>query len=244
MMRQMTALGLVLSFSLVWTSSATLSQESVLTTLDLEKGKGLAEWIGAVGLGLPTDEDGLLRNGLESLRAEDYQRARHSFAKGVKRYPLSPQVFFFLGYCQTRLGRFAEALDAYRQAIRLQPNFPQAYNGMGLVFSKLDQWPEAAQAYQEAVRLKPDFAAAYGNLGVAYGLLGQYQEELNACLKAIHVTPSSRAYNNLGVAYSALGRYRKLLRPTDRRFKAIQSSLRSTTIWGLFTEIWDSRRRR
>lgn len=54
-----------------------------------------------------------------------------------------------------RLGRHAEATEAYRAALRAQAGTPQAWLGLGISLEALQKRPEAAQAFRNALASGP-----------------------------------------------------------------------------------------
>ena len=84
-----------------------------------------------------------------------------------------------LGVVYRRLGRYQEAIAAYREALRLEPD-AHVWDNLGNAYADLDRYQEAIEAYREALRLKPDFAEAWNNLGVAYALSGNRSAALEA----------------------------------------------------------------
>jgi len=54
-----------------------------------------------------------------------------------------------------RLGRHAEAADAYRAALGAQRATPHAWMGLGISLEALQQKPEAAQAFRNALASGP-----------------------------------------------------------------------------------------
>jgi len=66
------------------------------------------------------------------------------------------------------VGRYSEAIEAYKEAIRINPDYWEAHHGLGWVYSGLGRYKEAIEAYKQAIRIYPDDAFAHYTLGVAY----------------------------------------------------------------------------
>ncbi|EGK89477.1 tetratricopeptide repeat protein [Microcoleus vaginatus PCC 9802] len=81
-----------------------------------------------------------------------------------------------LGNSLQEIGRFDEAVAAYKKAIELNPNFSWSYHSLGDVLLKLEKCEEAVAAYKKAVELNPDFSWSYHNLGDALLKLRQWEE--------------------------------------------------------------------
>ncbi len=54
-----------------------------------------------------------------------------------------------------RLGRHAEAADAYRTALKVQSSMPHAWMGLGISLEALQQRAEAAEAFRHALAAGP-----------------------------------------------------------------------------------------
>ncbi len=117
-----------------------------------------------------------------------------------------------LGTACEKLGRYDEAIEAYKQVIRIRPYDAEAYYNLGIASGALGRYQEAIDACQQAIRIKPDYAMAFCNLGAVYHQLGRYQEAIDACKQAVRIEPDlAEAHFNLGVTYSALGRDQEAL---------------------------------
>ncbi len=113
-----------------------------------------------------------------------------------------------LGVAYYKLGRYQEAIEAYKQAIRIKPDYADAHYNLGVACDKLSRWQDEIEAYKQAIKIKPNYAKAYYNLGISYEDLGRYPDAVEAYKQAIQIKPDyAEAYINLGVTYCKLGRY-------------------------------------
>src|SRR5262249_1608348 len=80
-----------------------------------------------------------------------------------------------------RLGRFQEAIAAYKQAQRLTPGDPEVYVNLGIVYGEVKQYDEAIATFLQALRLKADDVDAHFNLGLAYLYSGDKTAALKEC---------------------------------------------------------------
>ncbi|MBA3438470.1 MAG: tetratricopeptide repeat protein [Pyrinomonadaceae bacterium] len=112
------------------------------------------------------------------------------------------------GTQQYKLGRYKEALEAFKQSVRLAPNHAESYYYLGMTYSRLGRYIEAVKAFRSVINLDPKDSAAHANLGALLAYFGQYGEALEILNQAIRLQPNDAdAYNNLGIAYGELGRY-------------------------------------
>ena len=73
----------------------------------------------------------------------------------------------------TSLGRYAEAVTAFKEAARLKPDLASIFNNLAFAEDKIGQGADALAHYQEAVRLDPKYAKALNGLGYLYDKNGQ-----------------------------------------------------------------------
>ena len=77
-----------------------------------------------------------------------------------------------LGVAYGKLGRWQDAVEAYKQAIRIKPDFAEAHCNLGVAYGELGRSQDAIESYKQAIRIKPDYAEAHYNLGVTYFMTG------------------------------------------------------------------------
>ncbi|MBM4299996.1 MAG: serine protease [Deltaproteobacteria bacterium] len=145
-------------------------------------------------------------------KAQDWPGMLAHFRRWTKAEPGNELAWFSLALAYSEMGRYREAIEAYREALRLKPDFADAWNNLGVSYEKMGRYREAFEAFREALRLKPDYASAWNNLGNAYGNLGRHREAFEAFREALRLKPDdASAWNNLGNAYGNLGRYREAI---------------------------------
>ena len=120
---------------------------------------------------------------------------------------LSADACFEAGCSHSNLGRYQEAIEAFKQAIRIKPDHVKAYLNLGIAYADNGQHEEAIISYKNAIRIKPDYTDAHCDLGVTYARQGRHQEAIDAYKQAIRIEPDlAEAHFNLGVNYGKLGR--------------------------------------
>jgi len=168
------------------------------------------------------DAQSFYDKGLKELWQENWSVALTYFQKAKEKNPQDANVWFYLGYCYGSLGRYEEAIYAYKQAIRIKPDDAEAHYNLGVAYGTLGRGQNEIESYKQAIRIKPDYAEAHYNLGIAYGNLGRWQEAVESFKQAIRIKPDfADAHYNLGVTYlitgdkgSALEKY-KILKTLD-----------------------------
>jgi len=119
-----------------------------------------------------------------------------------------------------RLGRYREAIEAYKRMIEAKPRDGVLHNNLCVAYLQLGHYEEGITACSEALRMDPRLPDAYSNLAMGLSLLGNYRESAEAYRRAIRANPQfAEAHNNLGVSYNRLGHYGKAI-------KAFKQSIR------------------
>src|SRR5688572_7305908 len=112
------------------------------------------------------------RDGLSFLSKDDCEKALPYFEKAVESDSQYAEAWAQSGFCNEKLGRHAEALEASKKAVNLRPS-SESYFNIGLASFYLKQYKQAAEAYQQSIKLDPYNAAdAYYALGLVYRVIG------------------------------------------------------------------------
>jgi len=70
--------------------------------------------------------------------------------------PDSAEAWYDSANSYYSLGRYQEAMEAYKQAIKLKPDNADAHHNLGLTYDRLGRYQEGMEAYNQAIKLKPD----------------------------------------------------------------------------------------
>ena len=101
----------------------------------------------------------------------------------------SPQVAIlqgFLGNAYFNVGRYGDAVEAFRKMTELAPAEANGWYCLGNSYFKMNKLDEAVAAYLHAIEAgKGLFPEAYNNLGTAYLLLGREREAREAFARAM-----------------------------------------------------------
>jgi tetratricopeptide (TPR) repeat protein len=162
--------------------------------------------------------------GLKELWQENWSAALTCFQKTTEKNPLFTDAWVDVGYCYGNLGRYQDAVDAYKQAIKIKPDYAEAHYNLGITYCILHRYQDSIEACKQAIRIKPDYAEAHNNLGVTYGSLSRWQKAIDAYKQAIRIKPDfAEAHYNLGVTYLMTGdkgltlEEYKILKPLDAK---------------------------
>lgn len=158
-----------------------------------------------------TQADDIISTAMFYYLKYNYEKALPFFMQYLKINPESALAWVGAGDCCSNLGRYEEAIQAYKEAIRLKPDYA-AYNNLANTYYELGRYEEAIRAIQQAIRLEPEHAGGYYNLGNACDELGRYEEAIQAYKKAIRLKPDyANAHFGLGIANYNSGRYQEAI---------------------------------
>src|SRR5262245_62084218 len=176
--------------------SERISQLQVATMMSL------ADLVAASGRNKRAKAVQSFRDGLSFLSKDDCEKALPYFEKAVEADSNYAEAWAQSGFCNEKLGKHAEALDASKKAVNLRPS-SESYFNIGLASFYLKQYKEAAEGYRQSIKLDPyNGADAYYALGLVYRDWGKADEEIQAYKAAIRLRPDyTVAYERLGSRY-------------------------------------------
>jgi len=176
--------------------SERISQLQVATMMSL------SDLVAASGRNKRAKAVQFFRDGLSFLSKDDCEKALPYFEKAVESDSNYAEAWAQSGFCNEKLGKHAEALEASKKAVSLRPS-AESYFNIGLASFYLKQYKEAAEAYRQSIKLDPYNAAdAYYALGLVYRDWGKTDDEIQAYKAAIRLRPDyTVAYERLGSRY-------------------------------------------
>ena len=71
-----------------------------------------------------------------------------------------------MGIGLQKLGKLAEAIEAYKKALSNKNDNAEAFYNMGIVLQEQGKLEKALEAYNKALAIKPDYADAQNNICV------------------------------------------------------------------------------
>jgi len=118
--------------------------------------------------------------GLALEKAQDWDGLLAWCRRWTQAEPGNAVAWNSLGVAYGYLGRYPEAIAAYREALHLKPDNAAAWYLLGVAYEGLGSHQEAIAAYREALHLKPDDSDAWYNLATAYARSGNRRAALKA----------------------------------------------------------------
>ena len=142
------------------------------------------------------------RDGLSFLSKDDCEKALPYFQQATDSDKGYGEAWAQTGFCNEKLGRHAEAIEASKKAVGIRPS-AESYFNIGLANYYLKQYRESETAYRQSIKIDPYNAAdAYYALGLTYRDSGQFDEEIQSYKHAIRLKPDyAGAYDRLGQRY-------------------------------------------
>ena len=141
----------------------------------------LAFTVAPAALAQEPDAELSFNNGLTHLRENRPQLALEEFKKAVKQDGKSPYFQKGLGLAYTQLGKYDEAVAAFRKALQINPYYVDVRNDLGsalmLSGKRNEGKAEFVAAYNDPTNPSPDLSSR--NLGQAYLEEKNYTEAAN-----------------------------------------------------------------
>jgi tetratricopeptide (TPR) repeat protein len=162
----------------------------------------LAELVANTGRNKRAKAVQFFRDGLSFLSKDDCEKALTYFEKATESDSSYADAWAQAGFCNEKLGKHAEALDASKKAVAIRPS-AESYFNIGLASYYLKQYRESVEGYRQSIKLDPYNAAdAYYALGLVYRDWGKPDDEIQAYKQAIRLRPDyTNAYERLGARY-------------------------------------------
>lgn len=173
-----------------------------ISQLQIASLMSLAELVATSGRNKRAKAVQFFRDGLSFLSKDDCEKALPYFEKAVEWDNSYADAWAQAGFCNEKLGKHAEALEASKKAVSLRPS-AESYFNIGLASFYLKQYKDAAEAYRAAIKLDPyNSADVYFALGLVYRDWGKPDDEIQAYKQAIRQRPDyTVAYERLGARY-------------------------------------------
>jgi len=179
-----------------------------ITQLAISAPMSLSELVVASGRNKRAKAVQYFRDGLSFLSKDDCEKALVAFDKALDSDSNYAEAWAQSGFCNEKLGKHAEALEASKRAVNLRPS-AESYFNIGLANFYLKQYKDAADGYRQAIKLDPfNSADAYYALGLVYRDWNKPDEEIQAYKQAIRLRPDySTAYERLATRYMKSKRF-------------------------------------
>lgn len=137
---------------------------------------------------MTADKPDAYRLGLTQLEAGHSETAATLFAEAIIANPDSLDPRLALGVAFRRLGRFEDAVAAYRAGLALNPHAATLWGNLGNALKDLED-PAAIDAHLRAIGIEPGNGRFLHNLGIALALFGRHQEALGRFDQARAILP-------------------------------------------------------
>ena len=106
---------------------------------------------------------------------------------------IQKSIYAITEFARNNLGKYEDAMTAYKRAIQLKPDYANAHLNLGIILKDLGQLKEAELSTRKAIELKSDYAEALLNLGIILKDLGKLKESELSFRKVIEIKPKTYA---------------------------------------------------
>ncbi|MBZ0137380.1 MAG: protein kinase [Planctomycetes bacterium] len=148
------------------------------------------------------DSARILRERAEFCRHRLVEQAIEDALALTNRWPDVVEHWQLLGDAYRDVGRFENALPAYRRAVEVDPDFAEAWLFLGVTYRSLDKINEAYDTLETAVRLAPDRSHALAKLGEIEFFRFDYPRCIELTSQAVAIDETEQdAWYYQGLAY-------------------------------------------
>ena len=112
-------------------------------------------------------------------------------------------VYYDIGFCCEKMGRYQETITAYEQVIEINPENPRIYGKLAYVYHKLHKYKTAIELYTTQIEVNPNLFY-FMQRGVAYSSLGQYHKAIEDLTNVVSTEKNSFCFKTLGWLYEAI----------------------------------------
>jgi tetratricopeptide (TPR) repeat protein len=168
--------------------------------------------------------------GMKLMEEERWEEASAVFQHILTLFD-SPEVYYNLGYINTVMERYEEAIAYFRRATEIDQTFAQAYQRIGECYMAMGKEEEAqkflslageiykskdkqeetrTEVLQEVMRVNPKTINIFNTLGIIYRRQGRYAEAADQYRRAIKVNPNDEnIHYNLARTNFELQKYKE-----------------------------------
>jgi len=173
-----------------------------------------------------------------------------NFEKRFKADTTNFSAYYNYAACESALGEFEKASEAYLKAIPLKPDYVGTYFNLASCYMQLKQWSDARKTYEDFIKVadtsktknNKELATAYKFVGLVYLLDKKYEDAVRYEKKSIDLddkdsdthTWLGQSYHNLQTNDSfpnarkdAIAEYKKALKinPNNKEAKKLLEML-------------------
>lgn len=174
------------------------------------------------------------RKKVDKLMAKgDFKAAASLLQKTCQSDTRNAEVYYLLGICLGKLGRWTEAGDVLQQSINLRPDIAQLHFANGIAQQELKQFNHAAESFRCALELDNTLVGAHINLAKTYLMLEDFNQSRQSYQQALQLNPAlAEAYYGLGCVEHETGHSEKAIEFFEKTLKHQSNSIDALRMLG------------
>ncbi len=116
---------------------------------------------------------------------QTYQRAEDRFREALDRNDRFVDAITGLGWAQSALGRYDDALDTLQRSLAIKDDQANAHFGVGWTYYNTGRFADAERSFRRAIEIAPNDGGNYYWLGLTLEQLGRVEEAKQAYRTAV-----------------------------------------------------------
>jgi Tfp pilus assembly protein PilF len=169
--------------------------------------------------GVPDAAREKYRQGLRSAAENKPEQAVRALGEAVRAHAGFYAAQMALAEQLSKLGRFEEALAAYRKASGLRPDRADPYVGVGVTLVGLRRYDEAIRMLRGVIEVDRNLPAPYLSLGYAEMMTGDHASARAHLLRALELGRATLAHVYLANVYEQAGDFAEAARHLEAYLK-------------------------
>jgi len=133
--------------------------------------------------------DGLFQKAYDFIKMGKEEEGIAAIREFLASHEGVPNAWFILGWGQRRLGRYAEAKEAFLKALSLEPPHPDLLNELAICLMELGDFAQSRKRLEQALTLEPENTKIMCNLGVVALKSGNKEEARGFFLSVLEIDP-------------------------------------------------------
>ncbi|QPJ62318.1 MAG: tetratricopeptide repeat protein [Candidatus Nitronauta litoralis] len=122
-----------------------------------------------------------IKSGIENYKKGLFSKAIRDLQSGLLESASPPaEAYYYLGASLNKVGKFGEAIEAFKKALEINPDYSQVYMDLGIAHHNRKNYSEALSSFNKVIYADPGNGAALFFQGLALQGLKKVDQAINS----------------------------------------------------------------